>query len=238
MWILRSRGSTTAKELARACECRTTREFVPRRYPHFIVNYGAGFAGAHLNANAGKLNKLSQYKKLREAGVSQPRMFEKGETIPDDAFPLLARKKYHTQGQDIIFINSRRDLERINGYQYDFLTEYVYKTSEYRVHILGDDAFVSVKFCGDNPSADPFVRSHSNGWRQIEYNGEWKDELIMLATKAIDTLGYDFGAVDIIRRKDKIYLLEVNSAPGLEPRKLALYTQYFKSMDRKWRQSR
>ena len=237
MWILKRKGCSTATKLAEACGCRASNTFIPQRYPHFLVNYGRGYPGAHLNTNAGRLNKLSQYEKLREAGVSQPRMFRKGEYIPDDAFPVLARKKYHTQGRDITYIHNRRELEQLSGYKYDFLTEYINKSAEYRVHILGDDAFVSVKFCGDNV-ADPVVRSHDNGWRQIEYDREWKDELIILATKAIDALGYDFGACDIIRKKDKLYLLEVNSAAGLEPRKIQLYKDYFQKMERKWRNSR
>jgi glutathione synthase/RimK-type ligase-like ATP-grasp enzyme len=58
-----------------------------------------------------------------------------------------------------------------------------------------------------------------------------------LAQQAIDALGYDFGAVDIIRRRDKLYVLEVNSSPGLEDRKLQLYADYFKQKELEWRQN-
>lgn len=233
MWILRRKGGITAKALAQACQCKASKTFIPRR-KHFIINYGGNYEFADLNKNV-IFNKLTVYEKLKEAGISQPRMFKKGENIPDEAFPLLARKKYHSQGRDITYVANREQLERLEDWKYDFLTEYIDKKSEYRVHILGDNASVSVKFNNDG-RGDSIVRSHSNGWKQIAYNGEWHEELIMLATKAIDALEYNFGAVDIIRKKNKLYLLEVNSAPGLEPRKLELYKNYFIEEERKWRE--
>jgi glutathione synthase/RimK-type ligase-like ATP-grasp enzyme len=230
MWILRRKYGITAKALAELCGCRTTRKYIPRRR-HFIINYGRDYENAHLNGNV-IFDKLQVYQMLQEAGIPQPRIFYKGDTIPNDAFPLLARRKYHSQGRDIIYIHNREDLENnLEDFMYDFLIEYINKTSEYRVHILGDNAFVSVKFGG----IDPLVRSYNNGWRQIEYNRDWHDELIMLATKAIDVMQYDFGAVDIIRKGNKLYVLEINTAPGLEPRKLQLYSEYFKQAEEKWR---
>ena len=48
----------------------------------------------------------------------------------------------------------------------------------------------------------------------------------------IKALKLDFGAVDIIRAKNgKLYVLEVNTAPGLEERKLQIYADYFKNME-------
>lgn len=235
MWILRRKGGKTAKELARILNCRTTKEYIPRKR-HFIINYGRDYENANLNRNV-IFNKLKVYELLLDAGISEPKLYHKGDNIPDEAFPLLARKCYHSQGRDIIYIHNREQLEELDESSYNFLTEYIAKTAEYRVHILGDEAFVSVKFCGNNNNADPLVRSHSNGWRQIEYDRQWKDDLIDLAKKAIKTLNYDFGAVDIIRKGNNLYVLEVNTAPGLEPRKLQIYSEYFRIEEQKWREN-
>lgn len=229
MWIVRRRGSVTAKALGKRLRCRASYKFLPRQRT-FTINYGGKYPYANLNASV-ESNKLKAHIKFANAGISVPKVYLKGEVIPDNAFPLLARKKYHSQGRDIIYVHNQDELENLDEDAYDFLVEYINKTSEYRVHILGDDAFVSVKFNG----IDPIVRSHGNGWRQIEYDRDWHDELIILATKAIDILDYDFGAVDIIRKRNKLYVLEINSAPGLEPRKLELYSQYFKKEEAKWR---
>jgi glutathione synthase/RimK-type ligase-like ATP-grasp enzyme len=232
MWILRRKGGLTAKKLAELCECRTSKKYIPRR-SHFIINYGKDYANAHLNAKV-IFNKLRTYNILKEAGIPQPRIWHKDEEIPEQAFPLLARKEYHSQGRDIIYVHSKGHLENeIDYFMYDFLVEYIKKTSEYRVHVLGNKAIVNVKFNEDG-YGDPIVRSHSNGWRQISYDREWHDALAELAIKTIRALGYDFGAVDIIRKGDKLYVLEVNSAPGLEDRKLKEYSDYFKEEEEKW----
>jgi len=233
MWILRRKGGLTAKALAELCECRTSKTRLPRR-KHFIINYGNDYDGADLNANV-IFNKLDVYNILKENDIPQARIFHKDDNIPDEAFPVLARKEYHSQGRDIIYIHNREQLEeQVEDFMYDFLVEYINKTTEYRVHVLGDKAIVNVKF-NENGTGDSIVRSHSNGWRQISYDREYAEELAELAKKVIHILNYDFGAVDIIRKGNKLYVLEVNSAPGLEPRKLQEYAEYFKQKEAEWK---
>lgn len=234
MFIYRRKGGLTAKKLAELCQCRTSRKYLPR-HRDFIVNYGQTCEYANLNKHV-IYNKLAVSLMLNEAGISIPRIFLKGEDIPDDAFPLLARRKYHSQGRDIIYIHNRESLENdLEDFMYDFLVEYVPKKSEYRVHVLGDRVFVSVKFNKEG-DGDPIIRSHKNKWKQIEYNGEFRDELIELGKRVMKVLQYDFGAIDIIRKGSTLYVLEVNSAPGLEPRKLQLYADYFLEAERRWRE--
>jgi glutathione synthase/RimK-type ligase-like ATP-grasp enzyme len=236
MWIYRRRGGVTAKRLAEMLDCRVSKVRMPKRH-HFVINYGQRCGYANLNRNV-IFNKLEAHFKLQNAEINVPKVYLPGEEIPDSAFPLLARKAYHSQGRDVIYIHNREQLENdVEDFMYDYLIEYINKTSEYRVHILKDfGEFVSVKF-NDDGQGDPLVRSHRNGWRQIEYDKDWKDSVIELAQQAIDALGYDFGAVDIIRRRDKLYVLEVNSSPGLEDRKLQLYADYFKQKELEWRQN-
>ena len=70
------------------------------------------------------------------------------------------------------------------------------------------------------------VRTHPNGWIYIRQGDE--EDLNAAAIEAVAALGLDFGAVDICtkRRGDsrQVYVLEVNTAPGLEGQTLAAYT--------------
>lgn len=230
MFLFRRKGGLTAKRLAIELNCGCSRFKVPR-YRDFVVNYGGKYIGASLNANI-EFNKLKVSQILQENGISTPKVFVRGEYIPDEMFPLLARKKYHSQGRDIIYIHNRLQLNRLE-YNYDYLIQYINKTSEYRVHVLGDyDIMTSVKIA-NVPNADPIVRSKRNGWIQVSYDRDFQEALIELAKKTIKVLGYNFGAVDIIRKENKLYVLEVNSAPGLEPRKLKKYAEYFKHCERR-----
>jgi len=62
------------------------------------------------------------------------------------------------------------------------------------------------------------VRNVAGGWVYCHNNVELSTEVKQMAKAAVDIIGLDFGAVDIIREKntDNYYVLEVNSAPGLD----------------------
>jgi D-alanine-D-alanine ligase-like ATP-grasp enzyme len=58
---------------------------------------------------------------------------------------------------------------------------------------------------------------------------EWTEPLVTEAQKAVNALGLDFGAVDIIYNghEDKYYVLEVNTAPGMEGETMFSYVCSF-----------
>jgi hypothetical protein len=77
-----------------------------------------------------------------------------------------------------------------------------------------------------------FIRNWSNGWFFHTMNN-WSNmpaNAIPTAIRAVESLGLDFGAVDIIsteekdeQGKRKVYVLEVNTAPGIEGDSLLVY---------------
>ena len=59
----------------------------------------------------------------------------------------------------------------------------------------------------------------------------WSDipkGLCPLGVEAAKALGLDFGAVDIIEKNGRYYVLEVNTAPRLEGYSIERYSNYFK----------
>lgn len=233
MIIVRRRGGVTAKNLALACGCKTTKNLTPLQNK-FIINYGAKCEYANLNKNV-DFNKHRQLIELQQGGIPVPEVFNRGANIDENKFPIIGRCLHHSGGRDIIFFETKRDLQRHRGDDYDFLVKYIKKNGEYRVHILGDVATIcSVKINSDE-NANKEIRCRDNGWKQINYSGEFKEEIINLAKKTLRVLKYDFGSVDIIRTKrNSFYVLEVNSNSGLEERKLQIYADYFKEMERRW----
>ena len=81
MWIYRRKGGITAKRLAELLDCRVSRKKMPRR-GHFVINYGQRCGYANLNRNV-IYDKLAASLMLQEAGIRIPRIFLKGETIPN-----------------------------------------------------------------------------------------------------------------------------------------------------------
>ncbi len=74
------------------------------------------------------------------------------------------------------------------------------------------------------------VRNHKNGFIFQHENFELPEECVVKAKEAVELCGLDFGAVDIIwnDKQQRAYVLEVNTAPGLEGKTLEAYAKAFK----------
>lgn len=110
--------------------------------------------------------------------------------------------------------------------------KYVKKLKEFRVHV-GNGAVFDVQEKRRNSQYDGevnnLVRNHQNGWVYCREDIEEPTELRQMAVDAVRTLGLDFGAVDIIwnRHYNQCFVLEVNTAAGLEGTTLENYTNLF-----------
>lgn len=229
MIVVRAQGGKTAKELARVLGCRTVRCksdcFGCRANDNrngTIVNYGGKCVQADINRNV-VADKLKAYKIMQEAGIPQPEMWKDYYDIPKSAYPVFGRKKYHSRGLDIVTCEDDYDAENSGS---DFFMKYIDKKAEYRVHVFkGEPIFISRKHA-ETEDADPTIRNRAKGWQQVTYSGKWVEKLGELGVEAVKALNYDFGCADIIRDQDNnLIVLEVNSNPSLEPRKLIKYAE-------------
>lgn len=116
--------------------------------------------------------------------------------------------------------------------QAPLFVEYKKKRHEYRVHVFKGEVIDTQQKRKRNADERPdtfnhFVRNHDNGWvycRDGIATDIFRDALAILAVQA---LGLDFGAVDIIynQLENQNYVLEVNTAPGLEGTTLEKYVE-------------
>lgn len=106
---------------------------------------------------------------------------------------------------------------------------------EFRVHVVGGKIVATQrKVIGDvrqhanAPNAD-IVRNYDNGWRFVRIaERRWLNRHALPAIKA---LALDFGAVDILRSRDhSMYVLEVNTAPGLDGTMPERYAEALKTL--------
>lgn len=118
--------------------------------------------------------------------------------------------------------------------------KYIPKQDEYRVHFFkGIDApyIIQKKRKRNGTGNDPrhyYVRNHHSGW---VYTREGVDYLsvpsavVAQAQIFTNVTPLDFGALDIIynRGQDKAYILECNTAPGLEGQTVTDYVSAFKT---------
>jgi glutathione synthase/RimK-type ligase-like ATP-grasp enzyme len=100
--------------------------------------------------------------------------------------------------------------------------KYVPKREEYRVHVSRVSGVFSVqrkarRLSDQEPNYR--IRNHANGFVYAREGVELPNEdATQQALKALAVTGLDFGAIDLIynARRGVSYVLEVNSAPGLE----------------------
>lgn len=110
-------------------------------------------------------------------------------------------------------------------------TRYVPKMEEYRVHVFNGKAIdVAQKRKKHGVKANGQVRSYRNGWIFARENLDLPKGIRELGVQAVKAVGLGFGAVDIIwnQAKDRCYVLEVNTAPGLDGQTLHNYANAIK----------
>ena len=113
-------------------------------------------------------------------------------------------------------------LETIEGVPCKLWVKYKLKSREYRVHVFrGEVIDIQQKKRENGAEANEQIRSHANGWVFAREGILDNPEIPVIkaqALLAVQAIGLDFGAVDIIYsvKKNKCWVLEVNTSPGLE----------------------
>jgi glutathione synthase/RimK-type ligase-like ATP-grasp enzyme len=113
-------------------------------------------------------------------------------------------------------------------------TKYIRKQKEFRVHVF-NSKIIDIQEKRRSSATDdhhPYIRNHANGYVFCRGDIEEPYDLRGVATSAVNALGLDFGAVDVIwsEAQDKCYVLEVNTACGLEGSTVHKYVQAIKEV--------
>lgn len=144
-----------------------------------------------------------------------------------DGYTVFSRKSVSTGGQDIQIISDVP--ENACEKRGDFYVKYVPKKEEYRVHVF-DGKVVDIQRKAlrsgiDKDTVDFRIRNYSGGFVFIREGIDPNDKILQQAVLAVQSLGLVFGAVDVIWNEhyQKAYVLEVNTAPGLEGQTVKTY---------------
>lgn len=228
------RASHSLKELQTALHERGFKairrdpvHLTPPRKHDIILVWGSsqvpGFAstGGHINtpdrvAIAG--NKLKTFQLLQEAGVSIPRFtsnIEEARVLAAKGKVLCRRLLSASGGKGITLASSPEELVDAPLY-----VKYQPKQAEFRVHVFKNQVIDTQekRKRTDATEFNQYIRNHANGWNFCREGIEPNQDRNNLAIQAVQALQLDFGAVDIIynRKSNTFYVLEVNTAPGLE----------------------
>ena len=231
--------SSSAKALANGLRVKRVRNTYEPRRNDVIINWGNSspvrYVRTHLDLNkheaiAVSCNKLKTFEALCEQDfipnwTPYPSV---AELWLQDNYKVYCRTSLtgHS-GSGIVIASSINELVPAPLY-----TKATKHKHEFRVHVFKDkviDVQQKRRRIGyDGP--DTGIRNHSNGYIYARSTVNYPDELLSSSIKAVQMLGLDFGAVDIgYRERDgKVFVFEVNTAPGLTGTTLEKYIQTFK----------
>lgn len=190
------------------------------RQSDIIVNWGNV---RQVHASATYLNplpavkiatdKLQTFQALQAASVSIPPFYTSlSDLDPDTTY--VARTTLTGHSGEGIVVGTPSELPTAPLY-----TTFLRKKYEYRAIVVGNQV-VDIKqklrrqdFDGERSA---HVWNHSNGFVYARNDITIPDTLNQLAIDAIKAIGLTYGAVDIINHRGILYVLEVNTAFGLE----------------------
>lgn len=238
-------GSKSAKALADALGIKQLKDHGPHLHVKgVVINWGCSHITRNLAwdvilnnplAVTKAANKLETFKALShpDFNVSVPEWTEDKEVAehwPGLNLNVVCRAKLNGHSGEGITIASKVD-EIVDAPLY---TGYIKKKDEYRIHVFQGEAFFVQRKARklDVPAENVNwkVRNLAGGFIFAHKDVEVDDVARREAVAAVAALALDFGAVDIIHGTDgKYYVLEVNTACGLEGETLAKYVEKFKA---------
>lgn len=214
-----------------------------------VLNWGS----SELPAEVGKCRVLNRSENVRIAGnkkLTLEALSRAGIGVPPftsdrniavqwlQANRVVVARKVLTghSGNGIIILESGDEFEEAPLY-----TQYIPKTAEYRVHVISG-RIVDIQRKIKDPERDVSdwkVRSHGNGFIFVRNNDQGVSYMDVaekpvkdLALQSVQILGLDFGAADVIwnKKQGRAYILEVNTACGLEGHSIGVYTEGLKRL--------
>lgn len=228
------------------------RDQIPHKRGLFMLN------GKGVKVAGNKRDFFKGYTQFAERGLNLPQFTTNPEVAQmwldqaDDGIerPIVVGRRLLTGHSGKGILNFYKDSDTIYAYdagdnndeemdlaELPLYVKYIPKQDEYRVHFFkGIDApfIIQKKRKRNGTGNEPhhyYIRNHECGW---VYTREGVDAPQCVVDQAIlfkEVTPLDFGALDIIynRNQDKAYILECNTAPGLEGQTVSDYVSAFKT---------
>lgn len=188
-------------------------------------------------------NKLEFFRAMRANGCEDiiPQYWEASGQIPDEMFAgdnaIVCRTVLagHS-GEGIVIANNRNALVRAPLY-----TQYIKKQQEYRIHVGRNRNDQSIIIAAQRKARNRAVedanvnwqiRNHHNGFIYTREGFVVPDAVFRAAERALAAVAIDFGGVDVVynERSGRAYVLEINTACGLEGQTVTDYATFFRNL--------
>lgn len=239
-------GSRSARALATNLNIRRLRHEGSRWRPRrgdMVINWGSsslpdtylvdGVAVINTPAAVGDAtNKLSFFRAMEDSGLTPAYSgtidWARAECREGNSVVCRTKLTGHS-GDGIVMAGTEDELVPAPLY-----TRYMKKRDEYRIHVCRGEVFDIQRKArrNDFPTPNWQVRNHENGFIYARDGVDPPAQVLDYATQTLAITGLDFGAVDVIwnDKAEQAYVLEVNTAPGLEGTTLTKYTTMMRGL--------
>lgn len=237
--------SEGARRLAEALEIPRLRHHLSRFRPHpskLLINWGASHLSNDLKfcrvINYPEpvglaTDKLSFFKFIGLIPTLQtvPFTTDKDKAVEwlSQGHTVCARQKLNASGGEglVLFDHTDKFVDA------PLWTLYVKKRDEFRVHVMAGEIIAVQRKAlknGFEGETDHRVRNLANGYIFARNEVDPPKMILEQSLLCVGRLGLDFGAVDILwnEKKQQSYILEVNTAPGLEGTTVDDYANSFR----------
>lgn len=250
LWVYTgARASNSAKELAAQPGFLRLRDerFHKVRPNDFVINWGVSspVAGVKFHFNQPPAikkatDKLQAFIAMEDAKVRTVKFtddIQEALKWCQNGATVVARMKLTGHSGDGIVIIEKgkvNTLPQMMEFEAPLYTHYIFKEKEFRVHVVRNKVVDTQRKIKD-PDVEEVkswkVRSHDNGFIFARNDISPSADRDAVAINACKALGLDFGAVDIVQDKSGTYfVLEVNTAPGLEGASVTNYSKMLMEM--------
>ena len=238
-------GSASAKALAAALDVKRIKHEGPvLNIPkQVVINWGASAIARQIKAKtilnkpeaiAVASNKLKTFQKLSDnKAINIPGFTPEAQNAVQWGTVVVRNKLTGHSGEGIQILEAGAGDVIPKAPLY---VQYIPKRDEFRVHVFQGKIIHLQQKKRDKEVPDDKVnwkvRNHGNGFIFAFQDVVLPEAGRIQAIMAVKQLGLDFGAVDLIynAKQDKYYVLEVNTACGLEGTTLDKYVEAFKAI--------
>lgn len=166
-----------------------------------------------------QVNKTAQYQWFESQGIPALEYTTSYETAKqwaaENKVVICRRLTRASEGKGIVVSETPEQVVMAPVY-----TIYRKKKTEYRVHIFKEKVvhILEKRRKAGCESVDSKIRNHKNGYVFCSENVQMPDGIKELAIKASKISSSDFKGVDIgyNEKKNELFVIEVNSAPGIQ----------------------
>ena len=148
---------------------------------------------------------------------------------------VVREKLSGNSGEGIVILHNIAEWDGYDHSKAKMYVLYIPKKDEYRVHVMNGEVIdvqrKALQHGWENPTWE--IRNRANGFIFAREGIEPDEDVLLQAISAVRVCGLHFGAVDVIWNayRKKAYVLEVNTAPGLEGQTVDAYIKGLSEME-------